>query len=134
MITPLHLDPKLIRALGPEDCTPEIIRRLRGLADDLDRVAAGTAPMASDLKNAPLLVDWQPALTWNGICLAGFVAGHPLLGNRKIVTSHLWALDPGLRWARTLSRFYRLGLAADGGVPRGDNFRPHGYRYGGKQW
>ena len=128
----LHLDTNLIRALGPEGCTPEITRRMRRLADDLDRIAAGRAPTANDLKFAPLLVDWQLAMTWKGICLTGFVAGHPLLGNRRIVTSGLWALDPELRWGRTLSRFYRLGLSAGGGVPLGDNCRPHGYRHGGQ--
>jgi hypothetical protein len=120
MITPLPLDPDLVRALGPDACTPEVTGRLRRLADDLDRIAAGTAPTQTDLKNAPLLVDWQLTTRLTGICLTGFAAGHPLLGNRKIVTSHLWALSPDLRWARTLSRFYRLGLAAGGGVPEGD--------------
>ena len=87
MITPLDLDPNLVRALGPEGFTPEITHRLRSLAGDLDRIAAGTAPTATDLKSAPLLVDWQLAVGWTGLCLSGFVAGHPLLGNRKIVTS-----------------------------------------------
>ena len=132
MITPRPLDPNLVRSLAPDACTPEITGRLRRLADDLDRIAAGTAPTQTDLKTAPLLVDWQLATRLTGICLTGFVAGHPLLGNRKIVTSHLWALDPGYRWARTLSRFYKLGLPDRGGVAR-PAVRPHGFRHGGQQ-
>lgn len=126
------IDPNLVRALGPEGFTPEITDRLRRLTDDLDRIAAGAAPTAADLNAAPLLVDWQMTITWNGICLTGFVAGHPLLGNKRICTSQLWALDPGLRWARTLSRFYRLGLAAGAGIP-GDVGRPHGYPHWGRR-
>ena len=132
MITPLPLDPNLVRALGPGACTPEVTGRLRRLADDLDRIAAGTAPTQMDLKTAPLLVDWQLTTRLTGICLTGFVAGHPLLGNRRIVTSHVWALDPGYRWARTLSRFYQLGLPEGGGVAD-PAVRPHGLRHGGQQ-
>ena len=132
MITPLRLDPNLVRALGPDVCTPEVTGRLRRLADDLDRIAAGTAPTQMDLKTAPLLVDWQLTTRLTGICLAGFVAGHPLLDNRRIVTSHVWALDPGYRWARTLSRFYKLGLPQGGGIT-GPAIKPHGLRHGGQR-
>ena len=130
---PLHLDSNFVHALGPEGCTPEITDRLRRLADDLDRIAPGAAPTAADLKSAPLLVDWEVLLSpWRGVCLTGFVAGHPRLGNKRIATSHLWALDPGYRWARTLSRFYRLGLAA-GAAISGDVGRPHGHRHWGRR-
>jgi hypothetical protein len=73
------------------------------------------------LAPAPLLVDWRFMLTWAGVSLAGFVAGHPLRGSRHIATSPLWVLDPDLGWARTLSRFYKLGVPAGGAVPRGDS-------------
>ncbi|EKS34518.1 MAG: hypothetical protein GY844_11515 [Bradyrhizobium sp.] len=86
---------------------------LRRLADDLDRVHAGTAPTARELAGAPLIVDWRCALTPTGLGLAGFVAGHPLLGTRSARTSQLWAADAGGRWVRTLTRYYRLGISAD---------------------
>jgi hypothetical protein len=92
---------------------------LRRLADDLDRLRAGTAPTAAELANAPLIVDWRCVLTPVGLSLAGFVAGHPLLGNRTARTSQLWAADSGGRWVRTLSRYYRLGISSDR-VPPGD--------------
>ena len=46
-------------------------------------------------------------------CLLGDIQGHPLLRGPRIETSELWAFAPELGWARTMSRFYRLG-------------RPHG--------
>ncbi|MGY4349011.1 hypothetical protein ACVWXM_005478 [Bradyrhizobium sp. GM7.3] len=92
---------------------------LRRLADDLDRLRAGTAPTAAELANAPLVVDWRYVLTPVGLSLVGFVAGHPLLGNCEARTSQLWAADAGGRWVRTLSRYYRPGISADR-APLGD--------------
>jgi hypothetical protein len=110
----------IVRALAPDAITPDLTARLRSLADDLDRIAQGDAPTAADLAQAPLLVDWKLMLGWSGLCLIGFVAGHPLLGAKTIATSPVWTLDPALRWARTLSRFYRLGVPAGGAIPRDD--------------
>lgn len=115
-----HPEQLLGRALAPAAITPALTASLRRLADDLDRIAAGTAPTPLDLHDAPLLVDWRFAISWSGLCLTGFAAGHPLLGSRAIATSHLWALDPQRRWARTFSRFYRLGLPEGGAIPRDD--------------
>jgi hypothetical protein len=120
--SPPDRDPlNIVRALAPDAITPDLTLRLRSLADDLDRIAQGEAPTAADLAQAPLLVDWRFMLTWAGVGLAGFVAGHPLRGSRHIATSPLWVLDPELRWGRTLSRFYRLGVPAGGAIPRGEN-------------
>jgi hypothetical protein len=99
-----------IGMLSPDAITSGLTARLRRLADDLDRIAALTAPADEELAQAPLLVDWRLVLSLSGLSLTGFVAGHALLGSGYIVTSPLWVLDPDLRWARTLSRFYRLGL------------------------
>ena len=86
---------------------------LRHLADELDRIRAGTAPTSEELASAPLIVDWRCVLTPVGLSLAGFVAGHPLLGTRPAQTSQLWAADSGGRWVRTLTRYYKLGISAD---------------------
>jgi hypothetical protein len=104
----------------PDAITPDLAMRLRCLADDLDRIAVGRAPTPADLEHAPLLVDWKLTLTLSGLSLIGFVAGHPLLGTKTIVTSPLWVLDRDLHWARTLSRFYRLGVRAGAAIPDGD--------------
>jgi hypothetical protein len=86
--------------------------KLRVLADDLDKIRRGIGPSVSDLAAAPLLVDWRGVLSPLGLCLAGFVAGHPILGNRHIQTSQIWAADDEGHWIRTLSRYYRLGVPA----------------------
>ena len=106
--------------LSPDAVTPALTAKLRSLAHDLDRIAVAAAPTAAELAKAPLLVDWRIVLSLSGLALTGFAAGHPLLGARAIVTSPLWVLDPELCWARTLSRFYRLGVPEGGAIPAGD--------------
>jgi hypothetical protein len=99
--------------LLPANIEVELPDRLRSLADDLEDIRDGNAPRAEVLAVAPLVVDWKVTLTLFGLRLTGFVAGHPLLGNRLAMTSQLWAADPAGKWVRTLSRFYKLGIAAD---------------------
>jgi hypothetical protein len=84
--------------------------RLRSLTDDLDRLRSGHGPTADELAAAPLLDLWQPAAKADP-CLVGASSGHPLLpgDGRLIHTSALWAFDREAGWARTLSRWYRLG-------------------------
>lgn len=106
--------------LSPGAVTPKLTAKLRSLAYDLDRIAVAAAPTAAELSQAPLLVDWRLVLALNGLALTGFAAGHPRLGFSRIVTSPLWVLDPELRWARTLSRFYVLGVPEGGAIPVGD--------------
>jgi hypothetical protein len=120
--------------LAPDAVTPVLTAKLRGLAHDLDRIAVAAAPTAAELAKAPLLVDWRLVLCLSGLSLTGFAAGHPLLGARKIITSPVWVLDPELCWARTLSRFYRLGVPAGGAIPAGRAVMSavtHGARRGG---
>lgn len=87
--------------------------RLRSLAADLDEIRRGAAPSADVLADAPLIVEWHATLTPLGLRLAGFVAGHPLLGNRPAMTSQVWVVDFAGKWVRTLNRFYKLGIPAD---------------------
>ncbi|TXH35605.1 MAG: hypothetical protein E6Q98_15025 [Rhodospirillaceae bacterium] len=87
----------------------EEIARLEALTADLRRILEGEGPTAADLKDAPFLNGWQHA-TRPLTCLTGMVEGHPDLGTgRYIRTSVLWSIDPAEGWARTFSRFYRLG-------------------------
>jgi hypothetical protein len=102
--------------LSPGAVTPALTAKLRSLACDLDRIAIAAAPTAAELSQAPLLVDWRIVLDSRGLALTGFAAGHPRLGARRVVTSQLWVLDPELCWARTLSRFYRLGVPEGGAI------------------
>lgn len=87
--------------------------------EQLMRLAAMTSmtdtPTPGELAAAPLLEGWSLARVQGdvGLALVGSVTGHPRLGDRPaIVTSELQALDFDRRWARTRSRFYRLGRAA----------------------
>lgn len=94
------------------------VRRLDALARDLKRIAAGRAPEPSELALAPLADQYFVAHR-ELPCLVGNVEGHPVLGSRAFVSSELWAFAPELGWARTYSRFYRLGRAAAARSTRG---------------
>ncbi|MBS9721470.1 hypothetical protein JYU29_12320 [Tianweitania sp. BSSL-BM11] len=91
----------------------QALERLRILMADMEAVQAGLDP-ASLAGEPPLLNRW--ALTWRPAqCLTGHSTGHPLLpgGEREIITSDLQLLSRDGCWARTSSRWYRLGEPND---------------------
>ncbi|WP_312886747.1 DUF6634 family protein [Rhizobium laguerreae] len=60
--------------------------------------------------NAPVLENYSLAIG-PSYALSGVVSGHPHFADgRHIVTSQLFYLDPERAVARSLSRWYRLGL------------------------
>lgn len=76
-------------------------------------IEVGWRPGKSDLKNAPTLYDWSfvdHTDSGRGLRLEGDCMDHPKLrGVRHISTSHVVAMDlANFKWARTLSRLYRL--------------------------
>ena len=76
--------------------------------------AVENGPSAADLAQAPLLSDWKPAISSLGhVMLWGEVTDHPILGNASITTSQLIAINSEAGWARTASRWYRLGRDVD---------------------
>lgn len=76
----------------------------------LAQIAAGWRPSAADLCDAPLIDGWIPMVAEDGTVLFGEVVRHPLIRDgRTTTTSMLLALDGNRLWARTISRFYRLG-------------------------
>jgi hypothetical protein len=77
--------------------------QLEALLDDIE---SGRAPTEADLRDAPLLSMWGVSMT--GESLVGYVSGHPTLQG-AITTSYVLAIDKDKRWARTISRWYRLG-------------------------
>jgi hypothetical protein len=86
------------------------IAQARALADDLAAVIErGAPPPAADLAQAPIIDLWRPAVcTQTG--LLGVVAGHPrIIDGRSALTTSIFAIDVDAGWARTWSRFYRLG-------------------------
>lgn len=92
---------------------PEIIktlRKLEALSVDLRLILNGSMPVAERLEDAPLLEEWRVAPAPFPI-LVGNVVGHPKLMDGAIMTSQLFLLDEQQRWARTFSRYYRLGIS-----------------------
>lgn len=74
------------------------------------RIRSGVVPGAADLAAAPLLTGWAVQPMPGGLFrLVGFVSGHPLLQDGCITTSAILAADEQAGWARTVSRYYRLG-------------------------
>jgi hypothetical protein len=98
--------------LDPRTITPDLVHRLRALADDAARLQHSRSPSPALLKAAPLIEDFVIAQTPLGLQLIGHVSGHPRLGDTMAATSPLWFADPNGTWVRTLSRFYRLGTPA----------------------
>ncbi|MBS3652193.1 hypothetical protein KEU06_26715 [Pseudaminobacter sp. 19-2017] len=88
--------------------------RLAALVDDMERIHRGVSPEVMAGGDAPILDRWVLARRVVP-CLAGLSTGHPeLVGeNRLIGTSDLWLLSEDHAWARTLSRWYRLGRPAE---------------------
>lgn len=76
--------------------------------------AAEAGPTEADLAIAPVLSDWKAAISPGGnLMLWGEVTDHPLLGTTSITTSQLIAIDAEAGWARTASRWYRIGRSHD---------------------
>ncbi|MBN8975949.1 MAG: hypothetical protein J0I08_05670 [Rhizobiales bacterium] len=90
--------------------------QLTALTLDIRNLRVIGKPHLSDLEAAPILEGWALG-ELVAPCLLGAVIGHPLLGSRPhIHTSQLVVMDTDLGWARTWSRFYRLGERS--GIPR----------------
>lgn len=87
--------------------------RFAALVFDKEAIGCGVFPERLVEDEAPLLDRWT--LGYRPIqCLLGQPTGHPLLPgeNRTICTSDLWLIAEDCEWARTLSRWYRLGHPA----------------------
>lgn len=74
--------------------------------EDADR-----GPSEHDLTDAPILNPWQ-ILQENEppiLRLYGCATGHPTIDDDFLTTSPLLAFDPASGWARTRSRWYKIG-------------------------
>jgi hypothetical protein len=100
---------RLFPFLDPMHIDPNPARRPRALADDCHGLELGRPVSPLWLRTAPLLEDWAPEATPQGVRLIGCATGHPLLGDRTVVTPAVWFAHPDCTWVRTLSWFYRLG-------------------------
>lgn len=74
------------------------------------RALGARGPRPGDLDGAPLMSDWliiwHPF--WKTLVLVGSPSGHPTCKGRLMHSSPLCGIDIGGRWARTVSRWYRL--------------------------
>lgn len=89
--------------------------RLRALVLDIERILEGAPPQAiAGEEPVPILNRWLVANRATP-CLVGLSTSHPKLAgvNRLIATSDVWLLAADKTWARTLSRWYRLGRPAE---------------------
>ncbi|MDJ1465795.1 DUF6634 family protein [Nitratireductor sp. GZWM139] len=89
------------------------LQRFKALVADMEAVQQQKMQKALP-EGAPILEQW--ALTCRPVlCLTGLSTGHPrLVGkDRSIITSDLQLVSADQAWARTTSRWYRLGLNED---------------------
>lgn len=88
--------------------------RVKRLASDMERILEGDLPEGIVATEPPLLGHW---ILGNALapCLVGLSTGHPTLTgiNRPIATSPVWLMSADMTWARTESRWYRLGRPAE---------------------
>lgn len=90
----------------------EELHLLTELQRDIVRIDQGPHPTMRDLADAPLLENWAIGMRMQP-CLTGVVEGHSnLRSGARTATSQLHLFAPHHGYARTLSRFYRLGRPA----------------------
>ena len=74
------------------------------------RIQEGELPTDADLAAAPRLEGWAiEEVEANLYRLVGVVTGHPTVADGWCTTSVLLVIDENRKWARTVSRLYRLG-------------------------
>ncbi|WP_367277105.1 DUF6634 family protein [Nitratireductor sp.] len=85
------------------------LQRLKTLVADMEAVQQRRMQKALP-EEAPILEQWAPTCR-PAPCLTGLSTGHPRLvgADRSIITSDLQLLSSDQTWARTTSRWYRLG-------------------------
>ncbi|WP_051631366.1 DUF6634 family protein [Afifella pfennigii] len=89
------------------------VERIGRLAVDLRALQEGRIPTPQDLVDAPTIDRWAIAATTGTPALVGHVFGHPMLGTREVLTSPVIVVAPNEGFARTISRYYRLGRPSE---------------------
>jgi hypothetical protein len=92
----------------------ELEQKIRSAAADLQRLEEGWRPSEADRMGAVMLKDWVIGIEphTNQTVFWGEAIGHPILGDKFIVTSPVLWVSKDRKIARTLSRWYRLGEPA----------------------
>lgn len=81
---------------------------VQALASDLRRLEQNIPLTVEQRIDAPLLDQWMITYRLEP-ALVGMVRGHPIRADGLVLTSGLFFLDRQQGFARTLSRYYRLG-------------------------
>lgn len=82
---------------------------LTSLLRDISDLRVGEIPRSLDLEAAPTIDQWSYGLI-PARCIVGTPVGHPILGKRaRVHTAQMVLMDSESGWARTWSRYYRLG-------------------------
>lgn len=101
---------KLNRDGLPNPSLDRMLGKLGSLVTDMEAVRRGVSPEELAGSHPPVLASWTIGVGRN-LYLEGLSTGHPKLRgqDRLISTSELFLLSENQAWARTLSRWYRLG-------------------------
>lgn len=91
------------------DALEKALRRQAEMTSALRAFSTSYGP--PDLSDAPFLRSWVVAGTAVP-CLVGLTDNHPLLNGPTVMTSPVLLLSRVGGWARTESRWYRLGSRA----------------------
>lgn len=91
----------------PQDFHADLEENLLKAESAIKAVEAGVTD--EQLRRAPILDLWLPGMFRDAPCLWGQVQDHPVLGRDDIISSPLVGLDVDRGWARSCSRWYRLG-------------------------
>lgn len=77
----------------------------------LEAILDGRYPTPDVLEHMPILRQWRIGIHGFSLepCLIGLVEGHPEIQGPQIRTSRVFVIAAEFGWARTASRFYRLG-------------------------
>ncbi|WP_206735217.1 DUF6634 family protein [Bosea sp. Tri-44] len=93
----------------------ELVEKITAASADLRRLEKGWLPSGADLSSAVTLEGWVIGVDpqTNQTVFWGRSIGHPILGDRLIMTSPVLWVSKDRTIARTLSRWYRLGKPAE---------------------
>lgn len=93
----------------------ELVEKITAASADLRRLEEGWLPSNPDLSRAVILEGWLIGIDpqTNQTVFWGRSIGHPILGDRLIMTSPVLWVSKDRKIARTLSRWYRLGKPAE---------------------
>lgn len=92
----------------------EHLDRLRRLVADLESLKSGRLPDPFEIEGSAYIYEW--VLDSRPVpCLRGYFEGHPAIRSGRMgVTSDLWVFAPEHGFARTLTRWYKLGPVGSG--------------------